>query len=72
VALLPYYLLPLGLACILLGGFGAPWGAFAFMALYGISDGFSQIVAMGVYRTAISLVMLRVSRLLKTRTTASL
>jgi MFS family permease len=41
VSMLPSYLLPLGLACLLMGGFGAPWVAFAFMVLYGISDGFS-------------------------------
>jgi MFS family permease len=41
VSMLPSYLLPLGLGCLLLGSFGAPWVAFVFMVLYGISDGFS-------------------------------
>ena len=41
VALLHFYLLPLGLACLLLGGVEAQWSAFAFMALFGLSNGFS-------------------------------
>ena len=41
VALLPFYLLPLGLGCVVLGGGGEPWTCFVFMALYGISNGFS-------------------------------
>ncbi|EAU65399.1 major facilitator superfamily (MFS) transporter [Stigmatella aurantiaca DW4/3-1] len=41
VALLPVYLLPLGLALFLLGSIEAVWSAFAFMALYGVSNGFS-------------------------------
>lgn len=41
VALLPFYLLPLGLGLLLLGSLDAAWSAFAFMALYGISNGFS-------------------------------
>ncbi|HYE00951.1 MAG TPA: MFS transporter [Alphaproteobacteria bacterium] len=40
-ALLPVYLLPLGLACLLLGTVEAPWAAFAFMALYGVTNGMS-------------------------------
>jgi MFS family permease len=40
-ALLPFHLLPLGLGCLLLGGLAAPWSAFAFMALFGLSNGFS-------------------------------
>ncbi len=39
--LLPFYLLPLGLGCILLGLVEQSWIAFTFMALYGISNGFS-------------------------------
>jgi MFS family permease len=39
--LLPFYLLPLGVGCILLGLVEQSWIAFAFMALYGISNGFS-------------------------------
>jgi sugar phosphate permease len=41
VALLPVYLLPLGLACLLLGTFDGYWVAYLFMALYGLSNGFS-------------------------------
>lgn len=40
-ALLPFYLLPLGLGLLLLGSLEAPWVVFAFMALYGVSNGFS-------------------------------
>ncbi len=39
--LLPFYLIPFGLGCILLSVIDAPWVVFAFMVLYGISDGFS-------------------------------
>ncbi|KMO41902.1 MFS transporter [Methylobacterium aquaticum] len=41
LALLPLYLVPFGLACLTLGGVGAPWAAFAFMLLYGVTDGIS-------------------------------
>ncbi|KMO42183.1 MFS transporter [Methylobacterium tarhaniae] len=41
LALLPLYLVPFGLACLILGGIGAPWAAFAFMLLYGVTDGIS-------------------------------
>ncbi len=41
LALLPVYLVPFGLACLVLGGVSAPWAAFAFMLLYGITDGIS-------------------------------
>ncbi len=41
LALLPFDLLPLGLACLVLGNAGAQWSAFVFMALYGVSNGFS-------------------------------
>jgi sugar phosphate permease len=41
VALLPFYLLPLALACLLLGSVEAQWSAFGFMALFGLSNGFS-------------------------------
>ncbi len=41
LALLPVYLEPFGLACLILGGVSAPWAAFAFMLLYGITDGIS-------------------------------
>ncbi|MCI9864708.1 MFS transporter [Rhizobium skierniewicense] len=39
--LLPFYLLPFGGGCVLLGTVDGPWVVFAFMVLYGISDGFS-------------------------------
>ena len=41
VALLPGFLLPLGAACLVLGAFDGQWSAFAFMALLGLSYGFS-------------------------------
>ncbi|HSK40843.1 MAG TPA: MFS transporter [Arenibaculum sp.] len=41
VSLLPFYLLPLALACLLLGSFDGQWSAFAFMMLFGVSNGFS-------------------------------
>lgn len=40
--LLPAYLLPLSAACLILANFEAQWSAFAFMALLGISYGFSS------------------------------
>ncbi|EHK55030.1 MFS transporter [Allomesorhizobium alhagi] len=123
VALLPSFLIPLGLACLILGLFEGQWSAFAFMALLGVSWGFSstlfgalwpeiygtrhlgsiralavaimvfasamgpgltgllidlgvsypgQIIAMGVYCFAISLVMLQVSRRVRARATQPL
>jgi len=39
--LLPFYLLPLGIGCILLGSIEEQWVAFVFMALYGVTNGFS-------------------------------
>jgi sugar phosphate permease len=41
LALLPFYLLPLGLGLLLLGSLEPAWSAFAFMILYGVSNGFS-------------------------------
>lgn len=41
VALLPFVLIPLGLACLVLGFVAAPWAPFAFMALTGMSNGLS-------------------------------
>ncbi|MBX3570291.1 MAG: MFS transporter [Rhizobiaceae bacterium] len=118
LALLPFVLLPLGLACFVLGGIEAQWSAFVFMGLIGASIGLSttlfgavwpeiyglknlgairslvvaasvlgssagpglsgllidlhvdypaQIVAMGVYCFATSLVLLRASRLARAR-----
>lgn len=39
--LLTFYLLPFGAGCLVLGLVEAPWTVFAFMVLYGVSDGFS-------------------------------
>jgi sugar phosphate permease len=41
VRILPVYLLPLSAACFVLGSFEGQWSAFAFMALLGVSYGFS-------------------------------
>ncbi|UHC14553.1 MFS transporter [Methylobacterium currus] len=41
LALLPFYLVPFGLGCLILGGISAPSAAFAFMLLYGVTDGIS-------------------------------
>lgn len=49
VALLPSFLFPLALACFVLGGFDAQWAAFAFMALLGISYGFSSTLFGAVW-----------------------
>jgi MFS family permease len=40
--LLPSFLVPLSLSCFVLASTDAPWGAYAFMALMGISYGFSS------------------------------
>jgi MFS family permease len=42
VALLPSFLVPLGLSCLVLGLFDAQWSVFVFMALLGLSYGFSS------------------------------
>lgn len=42
VALLPSFLIPLGLSCIVLSLVEQPWGVFAFMGLLGISYGLSS------------------------------
>lgn len=42
VQLLPGFLIPLALACLVLGLLDAQWSAFAFMALLGVSYGFSS------------------------------
>jgi MFS family permease len=39
--LFPFYAVPLGLGCVLLGTVEWQWTSFAFMALYGITNGFS-------------------------------
>ncbi|WP_163266985.1 MFS transporter [Chelativorans alearense] len=41
VSLLPTFLLPLAVACLVLASFEAQWTAFAFMGLLGVSYGFS-------------------------------
>ncbi|WP_349364873.1 MAG: MFS transporter [Roseitalea porphyridii] len=41
-ALLPVFLVPLSLACLALGVLDAQWSAFVFMALLGVSYGFSS------------------------------
>jgi MFS family permease len=41
VALLPGFLVPLACACLVLGTFDGQWSAFVFMALLGLSYGFS-------------------------------
>jgi sugar phosphate permease len=44
VAMLPGFLLPLAAACFVLGAFEGQWSAFAFMALLGVSWGFSSTI----------------------------
>ena len=49
VSLLPFVLLPLGFACLLLGLVDAQWSAFGFMALLGISNGLSTTLFGAVW-----------------------
>ncbi|TKT76854.1 MFS transporter [Aquamicrobium sp. LC103] len=42
VRLLPVFLLPLGIACLVLGGVEQQWSAFVFMGLLGLTYGFSS------------------------------
>ncbi|WP_412049196.1 MFS transporter [Hoeflea sp. Naph1] len=42
IRMLPTFLVPLSLSCFVLASTDAPWGAYAFMALMGISYGFSS------------------------------
>ncbi len=42
--LLPFYLLPMALGGLLLGFVTAPWAAFGFMALFGVSNGYSLAI----------------------------
>lgn len=49
VALLPFVLLPLGFACLVLGLIDAQWGVFGFMALLGISNGLSTTLFGAVW-----------------------
>lgn len=44
VSLLPAFLVPLGLACLVLGSVEAQWAAFAFMGLMGVSYGFANTI----------------------------
>ena len=43
--ILPHFLLPLAIACLVLGGFEGQWSAFVFMAFLGISYGISSTLA---------------------------
>lgn len=47
--LLPFVLIPLGLACLVLGLVTAPWAPFAFMALVGLSAGLSTTLFGAVW-----------------------
>jgi MFS family permease len=49
VALLPFVLLPLGVACLVLGGMEAQWAAFAFMAFLCLSNGLSTTLFGAVW-----------------------
>lgn len=49
IAILPAFLVPLGLACLVLAVFEAQWSAFAFMALLGVSYGFSSTLFGSVW-----------------------
>ncbi|MDZ7601747.1 MAG: MFS transporter [Hoeflea sp.] len=42
IRILPSFLVPLSLSCFVLAAIEAPWGAYAFMALMGVSYGFSS------------------------------
>lgn len=47
--ILPFVLIPLGLACLVLGYVSAPWAPFAFMALTGMSAGLSTTLFGAVW-----------------------
>jgi MFS family permease len=49
VRMLPVFLVPLCAACLVLGTFEGQWSAFAFMALLGISYGFSTTIFGAVW-----------------------
>jgi MFS family permease len=49
VALLPGFLLPLAAACFTLGAFEGQWSAFVFMALLGLSYGFSSTLIGSIW-----------------------
>lgn len=45
IRIMPLFLVPLAASCFVLASVDAPWGAYAFMALMGISNGFSSTLA---------------------------
>lgn len=49
LAILPFVLIPSGIAYILLGMVSAPWAPFAFMALIGLSNGLSTTLFNAVW-----------------------
>jgi MFS family permease len=49
VRLLPLLLLPMGLACFVLAGITAQWSVFVFMALLGLSAGFSSTLLGAIW-----------------------
>ena len=49
LALLPFVLVPLGLACLILGLFEAQWTPFLFMAFLGFSNGLSTTLFGAVW-----------------------
>jgi MFS family permease len=49
VRMLPVFLVPLSAACLVLGSFEGQWSAFVFMALLGISYGFSTTIFGAVW-----------------------
>lgn len=49
LALLPFVLIPLGCATLLLGLVAAPWAPFAFMAMVGMSNGLSTTLFGAVW-----------------------
>lgn len=49
LALLPFVLIPLGLACIVLGTVEASWAPFAFMAFAGLSSGLATTLFSAVW-----------------------
>lgn len=49
IRLLPGFLIPLGLACVVLSAVDAQWAAFVFMGLMGVSYGFSSTLFGAVW-----------------------
>jgi MFS family permease len=54
-AMLPTFLLPLGLACLVLRVVDAQWGAFVFMGLMGVTYGFSNTIFSSILPEAYGL-----------------